>query len=144
MRGDSVRRERAGDGSRYRRGRAVVVFVSSVGSCIMQPSFCTAATRDRGGLFRGYCFFARADLRRGALFVAPGPSRVSISSGRRDLVPFGTIAATTGFLSTLRSWRRGGFSLRYSSPHWRSAVSAMLRSRPFFVRWYSYRSGRSL
>jgi len=42
----------------------------------------------------------------------PGPGRFSISSGRSDLVPFGTIAATTGFLSIFRRCRRGGFSLR--------------------------------
>src|SRR5262249_17729391 len=91
-----------------------------------------------------YFFFARAGLRRGALPVAPAPGGGSLSAVRSDLVPCGTIAATTGFLSVLRSCKRGGFSLMYSSPHWRSAVSAMFKSSPFFVRWYSYRSGRSL
>ena len=36
----------------------------------------------------------------------------STSLARSVLVPFGTSAATTGFLSTLRRSRRGGFSLR--------------------------------
>ena len=61
----------------------------------------------RAGLFLRSYFFVRA--RR---IVAPGPGRFSISSGRSDLVPFGTIAATTGFLSIFRRCRRGGFSLR--------------------------------
>src|SRR6266542_511159 len=132
MRGDNVRRGGASDGSRYSRGGYVASVLYE--GCFMQPS-----TACRAGLFLRSYFFLRARP-----VVAPGPGRVSISSVRSDLVPFGTIAATTGFLSTLRSWRRGGFSLRYSSPHWRSAVSAMFRSRPFFVSWYSYRSGRSL
>src|SRR5437879_4242312 len=72
----------------------------SVASCnpqrLVEPAYSCAAY-----------FFVRARP-----FVAPGPAGVSISSGRRLLVPFGTIAATTGFLSTLRRWRRGGFSLR--------------------------------
>src|SRR5438874_8595231 len=132
MRGDNVRRGGASDGSRYSRGGYVVAVLCE--GCVMQPT-----TTDRAGLFlRSYFFF------RGRRVVAPGPGRISISSVRSDLVPFGTIAATTGFLSSLRRCKRGGFSLRYSSPHWRSAVSAMFRSRPFFVSWYSYRSGRSL
>src|SRR5262249_9106686 len=44
--------------------------------------------------------------------LAPGPGIVSISSGWSDLVPCGTSAATTGFLSTLRRSSRGGCSLR--------------------------------
>src|SRR6266567_4687099 len=132
MRGDNVRRGGTTDGSRYRR-RGCVATVLCAG-CFMQPT-----TTDRAGLFlRSYFFF------RGLRFVPPVPGPISLSSVRSDLVPFGTIASTTGFLSTLRRCRRGGFSLRYSSPHWRSAVSAMFRSRPFFVSWYSYRSGRSL
>src|SRR6266496_6246400 len=107
MRGGSVRRVRSSDGSRYRRG-GYVATVSE--GCFMQLS-----TTGQASLFLRSYFFLRT--RR---VVAPGPGRVSISSVRSDLVPFGTIAATTGFLSTLRRCRRGGFSLRYSSPHWRS------------------------
>src|SRR3989454_10876965 len=100
MRGGSVRRVRSSDGSRYRRG-GYVATVSCEG-CVIQLS-----TTGRAGLFLRSYFFLRA--RR---VVAPGPGRVSISSVRSDLVPFGTIAATTGFLSTLRRCKRGGFSLR--------------------------------
>jgi hypothetical protein len=90
----------ASEGSGYRRGGYVATACTTVAS--HNPNrIC------RAGLFLRRYFFVRARC-----LVAPGPGIVSISSVRRDLVPFGTIAATTGFLSTLRSCRRGGFSLR--------------------------------
>src|SRR6185312_1506204 len=100
MRGDNVRRAGASEGIGYRRGGYVATALRD--GCFMQPSM----TRSAALFLRRY-FFVRVRC-----FAAPGPGIVSISSVRRDLVPFGTIAATTGFLSTLRSCRRGGLSLR--------------------------------
>src|SRR6476646_10646899 len=100
MRGDNVRRAGTSDGGGYRRGGYVATALRE--RCFMQP----ATDRSSRPIPRRY-FFGRARC-----LLAPGPGIVSISSVRRDLVPFGTIAATTGFLSTLRSCRRGGFSLR--------------------------------
>src|SRR4029077_18511571 len=71
------------------------------------------------------------------LVLSPGPGTDSISSGRRISAPFGTNAAITGRLSDLRRVMRGGFSLRYLSPHWRSPASVAPRSLPFVVSRYS-------
>src|SRR5205814_10320835 len=73
----------------------------------------------------------------------PGPGTSSISSAARTRAPSGTSAAMTGVLSCLRRRSRIGLSLRYWSPHCRSAFSAVNRSEPFCVRWYSYLAGRS-
>src|ERR671937_14752 len=76
--------------------------------------------------------------------LSPGPGTNSRSFGGTTDPSLATTRTDTGERSLRRRAIRGGCSEAYRSPHCISASSASPSSRPFLVRWYSNRSGRSL